>query len=366
MSWIAITDGARAMFNIRGMDVSPDDPGARGPAQPDEILPKGTLVVEWRSFGAQGTIRNILNFRRNQQWLRALRIRIDESDMLTLLIKQGQMRSVGRIACQKHSRDGMVRLTYTWDAPHRVAFLTLEHDKDRSITTRRINDPVPLPVNDIRTIVRNGGATELARELRLVAVSDRVEPVGFAAGIAEGTPVETPDGPVPVERLRLGDLVTTAASGSQPVRWISKRTVPTVGGFRPIRLRAPFFGLKTDVVVLPEQRVRLEHIEKEYMLGQDEVLLPAGHLADGTHARREGRRRLLTCYQVLLDVHDCLLHDGIWTESLFVDTAFRNREFLRISPLSGLSLSALPQHRDFSQANLTDFEARSLVASLNS
>ncbi len=188
--------------------------------------------------------------------------------------------------------------------------------------------------------------------------------MGFGVGIVAGTPVDTPGGPVPVERLRLGDMVTTATSGPRPVRWVGRRTVPALGSFQPVRLRKPFFGLAEDVSIAPDHRVRIDFAEAEYILGANEVLLPAAHLLNGKHARREGRTRLATYYQVLLDVHDCLLHAGVWAESLYVGTIARRPAVARSTVLADMPASAIPEHRAFSHHRLNDVEARSLAAAL--
>ena len=94
------------------------------------------------------------------------------------------------------------------------------------------------------------------------------------------------------------------------------------------------------------------------------MLLPAGRLVDGRQALAEGRHRLVTYYQVLLDVHDCLLHDGLWGESLFAGTIARRPELAQSTVLAEMPISAIPIHRSFAHTRLTDLETRNLVASL--
>ena len=100
------------------------------------------------------------------------------------------------------------------------------------------------------------------------------------------------------------------------------------------------------------------------MLGEDEVLLEAAHLASAKGARRAPGARLITYHQVLLDMHDCLLHDGLWSESLFVGAIARTPEIARSTVLAEMPSSAMPQHRRFACRRLSDFEARSLAAEI--
>jgi len=347
MSWIALTDLSQPVFNIRGIGVPADAPGARPPASVHEIMPTGTLMLELRAHGGGDGPWRFLNFERDRDWPREITAEITTDGRLVMAFRQGVVRSRAEIALPPIPRDGHLRVSYSWDAPRRSAFLTVEFLNDGRIFQARSVNPVPLPVGDIKAMIRNGHAT-------------RVD----GAGIAGDTPVETTDGPVSVDRLRLGDMVMTAGAGSQPVRWIVKHTVPAMGSFRPIRLRAPFLGLGRDVVVASRHRVRLDLTEAEYMLGDNEVLVPAVMLANGKHAKRETRHRLVSYYQILLDVHDCLLHDGLWGESLFLGAMARQPGLIANSALGALPVTALPVHRAFKRAKLSGLELRNLAASL--
>ena len=364
MSWIALTDLTKPVFNIRGIGVPADAPGARPSPAAHEILPTGTLMVEFAYHREADEPWTILDFGRHREWRREMRLAFVGRDRLRLSIRQGAARSHAEIAFPPPVRDSRVRVSFSWNAPRRSGRLTVECLDSGRLFQSEAPAPVPLPVADVKALMRNGRATTVDKAVRFLAVSDEIEPIGFGAGLAAGTPVETPDGPVPVDRLRLGDAVVTARSGPQRVRWIGRRTVPALGGLRPVRLRAPYFGLSKDLVVAPDHRVRIDLEEASYFTGQDELLIPASAVVDGTKARREARHRLVTYYQVLLDTHDCILHDGLWSESLFVGTIARQPELLRASVLADLPPSAIPSHRPLGRPELSDFQVRSLAASL--
>ena len=364
MSWIALSDLSNPAFNLRGIGVPRNAPRARGPMMQHEILPRGSLMIEFRANAEPDKPQSILNFRREYKWLREIRIALDAGGRITLEFLQGRARSQAVIDVTPPPRDTRCRLTYAWHAPQRVARLTVELIDEGRIFQTNAYDPVPIPAVDVKAIMRNGKATTVSKDVEFLAFSDEIEPIGFSNGIVGGTPVETTNGPVPVEKLRLGDMVVTATAGPQPVRWIGKRRVPALGGLRPVRVRAPFFGLSRDVLLAPAHRVRLGVAEAEYMLGEDEVLLAAGRLVDGRQALGEARQRLVTYHQILLDVHDCLLHDGLWAESMFVGTIARRPEMVKSTVLAEMPISAIPIHRSFAGTRLTDTESRNLVAAL--
>ncbi|MEZ5720733.1 MAG: Hint domain-containing protein [Paracoccaceae bacterium] len=364
MSWIALTDLASPAFNIRGIGVPRNTPRMRGPMERHEILPRGSMVIEFRANARPGEPQALLDFRRDFEWLREMRVGVEAGGRVTVEIGQGQVQSRAVLDMPPPPREARIRLTYAWHAPQRVSRLTVEMIDEGRIYQANGYDPLPLPAADTKAIVRNGRATTISKNVEFLAFSDEIEPIGFGNGIAGGTPVETTNGPVPVEKLRLGDMVLTATAGPQPVRWIGKRRVPALGGFRPVRVRAPFFGLSRDILLAPAHRVRLGVAEAEYMLGEDEVLMPAGRLVDGRHALGETRHRLITYHQILLDVHDCILHDGLWAESLFVGSIARREDMVLSTVLAEMPVSAIPIHRAFSRTRLADYETRNLVAAL--
>nr|WP_275116189.1 Hint domain-containing protein [Aliiroseovarius subalbicans] len=260
-------------------------------------------------------------------------------------------------------RETRLRLTYAWDAPARRGWISVENLDQETLYQAEFDAPVPLPVADAREIIANGDATRIGRETRYLALSDHVEPVGLSPGVAKGTPVETPTGPRLIERLRLGDLVTTA-TGHRPVRWITRREVPARGGFRPILIRAPYFGLSRDILVAPDHRVVVAGAEAEYLFGEDSVLVEARHLVDGQAVMRTAGGGTLWYYHVLLDTHECLTFAGLDGESLFVGAMGRAPEMIATTSLADMPSEIMPRHKAFAQPILSGYEARTLAASM--
>jgi hypothetical protein len=203
-----------------------------------------------------------------------------------------------------------------------------------------------------------GGAGQVfAPEIIFAALSDEIEPVGPMPTLLPNTPVATPWGYHDVGQLKRGDTVMTCNSGVVPVVHRISRTVPARGSFRPLRLRAPYFGLQQDIIVSPEHRLLIDGPEVEYLFGQEAVLVPARHLVNGFTAFAEAAGPTVCYTQLLLPRHETLLAAGTSLESLYVGRIRRQAGALSTSLLRGFDRSGLPEHGKPSHQVLRQFEA---------
>jgi hypothetical protein len=143
------------------------------------------------------------------------------------------------------------------------------------------------------------------------------------ACFAAGTRIATPDGPVAVEALRVGDHVMTVAGGAgsvaRPVRWIGRRGIDLErhadrARAEPIRIRKDAIAQgqpSRDLLVSPDHAVFL-----------DDALIPARLLVNGGSITRETAARQVVYYHVELDSHDVLYAEGLPVES-YLDTGGR-------------------------------------------
>lgn len=138
----------------------------------------------------------------------------------------------------------------------------------------------------------------------------------FTAGVR----IETPAGPIPVEALASGNLVTTRDNGAQPIRWIGTSERAAVGVLRPIRIRAGALGMglpQRDMMVSQQHRMLLASKIAERLTGSDEVLVPAKKLIGLPGIEIAEDVETVTYYHLLLDRHEILYAEGAPTESLF-------------------------------------------------
>lgn len=137
-----------------------------------------------------------------------------------------------------------------------------------------------------------------------------------------GTRLRTPRGEVPVEALKIGDLVVTNDGTAKAIRWIG-RTVfdrsgqtPWMEGVRPVRIAKDAIGAG-----LPHRDLFLSRGHLLYLNG---VLIPAGDLVNGrtiTIVHPDTDR--LEYYHIELDRHDVLLAEGLPCESLLASAESR-------------------------------------------
>ncbi len=138
-----------------------------------------------------------------------------------------------------------------------------------------------------------------------------------------GTQVLTPDGEVPVERLRPGDRVITRDHGAQPVRWVGITRLTPGPEMAPVLVRAGALGPgrpAKDLRVSPQHRLLLSGPEVALVAGASEVLVPAVHLVDGDSILREEVEGPVTYVHVMFDRHEVIWSEGQPSESFHPGT----------------------------------------------
>lgn len=129
-----------------------------------------------------------------------------------------------------------------------------------------------------------------------------------------GTMIRTPDGDVPVENLRPGDLVLTHDNGPQPVRWAGRRTVAAKGDLAPIRIQAGTFGSHGELMVSPQHRVLIRDNLAELLFGEAEVLVSAKDLVNDKSIRVLSGGKV-DYVHILFDQHQVIYSQDLATES---------------------------------------------------
>ncbi len=140
-----------------------------------------------------------------------------------------------------------------------------------------------------------------------------------------GTLITTAAGPVAIEDLKVGDMVTTLDHGEQPIRWIGSRTVnrdelSANPKLRPVRISVGALGngLPTrDLIVSRQHRVLARSNIARRMFNTSEVLIPAHKLVgmDGIDIVEDATE--VTYIHLLFARHEILFSEGAATESLY-------------------------------------------------
>lgn len=189
-----------------------------------------------------------------------------------------------------------------------------------------------------------------------------------------GTLIRTARGLVPVEALRIGDLVVTLDKGLVPLRWIGQRDLSAQylrhsPDLHPVRIEAGALGgghPARDLVVSPEHRVVVAGAVVQLCVGEYEVLVAAKDLVGQpgiTQVMPDG----VSYIHIMFDAHHIIDSDGAWTESFqpsnltinAIDRAAR-AEILALFP----ELAQAKGRRAFASARpvLAAHEIRSLLA----
>jgi hypothetical protein len=149
---------------------------------------------------------------------------------------------------------------------------------------------------------------------------DRPEAPEVLAAYASDTRIDTPDGPRPAGSLVAGEVVTTLANGSRPLRWVGRRPVTALEmlahpGLRPVEFAPGAIGNDRPLVVSPQQRMLIDDWRAAVYFGEDRVLVSAQALVDDHSARLVLPEVGLDYVVLLCDRHEVLLAEGALSES---------------------------------------------------
>lgn len=140
-----------------------------------------------------------------------------------------------------------------------------------------------------------------------------------------GARILTPHGPVPIQNLRLGQLVRTDSGGDQPIRWIGCRAFSATEiranpKLAPVRILAGALGAglpARDLLVSRQHRMLVQSPIARRMFGQDQVLIPAIRLTALPGIFVDDAIPGVEYFHLLFDQHRIVFAEGAPTESLF-------------------------------------------------
>ena len=358
MAWIAIMDRGCGQFDARGLDHPPETCATR--VAPEVLLRRGTLMIE-AQFSAQPHPQTLLSFRHGMPHSGGFSLRALPRGGVVLAQNLGQDLRHCTIEQRDDSRADRVRICYSWDCDIGQARMSLEHLDTGECLSVRMADPHPMPLANLKMVTLAPSLREIDGDVRYVAIADHIHPLGPMPGICATVPIATPEGPRPISQLRRGDQVLTACGKTAPVLQALRLTVPARGAFRPIRLRAPYYGLTEDIHLAPQERLILSGSDVEYLFGTESVLLPTQHLVDQTSAFRAKSATLVTYHHLLLPRHQAVMAAGCPIESLYIGRLRRKARDLRESVLNHCDPQTLPEHAKPVWPVLRPYEAITLA-----
>ncbi|MEJ8563214.1 Hint domain-containing protein [Yoonia sp. GPGPB17] len=162
--------------------------------------------------------------------------------------------------------------------------------------------------------------TEVGPDDSLGAIVDNIE---ILVCFAQDTRIETPDGPVLVQDLRVGDMVQTLR-GPKRLRWIGRRRLVQSDlakndRFRPVRITAGALGRdlpSADLLVSRQHRMMIDSPVAKRMFGAANVLVSAIRLTELPGIFIDEDVDELTYFHLLFDDHQVVFANDAPSESL--------------------------------------------------
>jgi hypothetical protein len=361
MAWIGVSTRDEFRFALGGLGRDAGlSPLARGPGPGSAMLTQGTILVE-AEMPLDDRAVTLLAWRRKMPWPSTFALRALPGRGIVMVLTQGDRVLHATLPHVTQTQGERIHVSYCWNAPARQGRLALKLAGTLRIYTVDVPAPPPIPLADLRAIVASPHEREIDDETQFIAVSDLVEPVGPQTSLSLHAPVLTVDGYRPAGKIAAGDVIRSIDGRLLPVLAAVRRTVPAYGSFAPVVLRAPYFGLREDVLVAPDQRLVIGGSEVEYLFGQEYVLVPARHLVNGTAAMHGTGSPTVTYVQLILPHHAALIVAGTPMESMFLGRIRRKPDVLAQTLLAGLDRDLLPEHAQTSYQVLRQVEAITLA-----
>lgn len=341
MTWVGLCDRDGGVFAPQGLDAGPAAACVMD-SHPDALLTCGTLMIEvplpevarpWPLFG----------FTHTYPWARQFILYAGVDGQIGVAQSAGDEVRSARVSLEASHIGDAVRISYAWDCARGFARLGVEIPGQPVPIYAHLKRPMPLRIGDLRGAIEGAAGRIMAPAVIYAALSSKMLPLGPWSSIAPGSYVATPDGPQPIGTLVPGSLVTTP-EGPVPVLHVIRARLPARGSFAPVHLRAPYLGLREDVVLGPDQRLLIEGSVVEYMFSQEAVLVPARHFVDGTIARFSTAQPLADYVQLILPQHAALQVAGVWTDSLYLGRLRRSDADLAQTCLADAERAVVPEH----------------------
>jgi hypothetical protein len=203
--------------------------------------------------------------------------------------------------------------------------------------------------------------------------TDPFQPITIIC-FADGTLIDTPNGPVPVEQLRPGDMVVTRDSGPLPLRWVGRRVLsPDVlkmqPNLRPIQVAQDTFGAglpASDLTLSPNHRLMLSDWRVEMLFGEPDVLVAVRMLQDNGNISVADAPRGIAYNHLLFDRHEIVFANAMPSESLYPGPVALNAlDDAALSEIRAIFPEALDESVDVgppARRILREFEANALAA----
>lgn len=200
-----------------------------------------------------------------------------------------------------------------------------------------------------------------------------VDPNATIVCFVEGTLLETETGKQQVEALSKGDMILCADLQFRPIKWVgstivNSETLAARPHLQPIKINQHAFALNRpsrDLYVSPQHRILVKGFDLELLFGEQEALVAAKHLVNGTSISIHTDSADVEYFHILFDTHQIVYSEDLETESFFPGDAARTaldqdvqNELLELFPELGQNSAA---YGEICKPVLKSFEGRALT-----
>jgi hypothetical protein len=329
---------------------------------PDAMIETGALVIEapLPSDLRAATILEVASLHPKPS---LLRIQSIPGEGFSVLLSSGSHVFHALISHTLQARVDSFRLTLNWDAGTGGGLLSIEHPgDDAALFTRELAGCIEMPGALILGALSEMRSSSVLQNLSYIGFHKGPLSIGPTPTLDYHTPVLTPQGYRKVGAMQPGDTVLSSSGDIVPVLGVFKKVTPAFGSNAPVRLRAPYFGLQSDLVMAGTQRLIVGGSDVEYTFGRDTVLIPAQHLINGTAAIAQPTTGTMTYFQLLLPLGEAFFASELSLESLFIGRLRRRKDIFEYTTLAALPRNLLPEHAATVSQILRPFEAVTLAA----
>ncbi len=295
---------------------------------------KGTFVISWSQTeldGLSAAPMECLTVGAAWMWHgEAVRVdgpsnllRLDQSDDSTNIRKRAA-RTVRRLVGAAVQNKTDLASVEVEDPTTDSAFVVTDGRKSYMVTVIEVapgSHPLLMFVDDVPP--RSVDLWVVHQSMALLPRQTTLKQGGGVICFTPGTRISTPDGAIPVEKLREGDRIQTRDNGTEEIMWIGSRRMTGARFFvmpklRPIRIGAGALGIERpdqELLVSPDHRMLVRGPAARTLFNTSEVLVPASELVNGTSVSVDLKAREITYIHLLLPSHQILWANGVETES---------------------------------------------------
>lgn len=352
MGWLALWDRASGFVPLS----DPEQLTTKG----DRLLAQGSLMVEFQLPDGPSP-RPLLAFAQSGIWpLRLALTGLPNGAVSFVLDQLGQVAHHVFAGCDA-SRVETLRLVYAWDAPHGWGRISLECLSTGQLQIQPVARPKPWRVADLLAVLHPNNACRSRREVSLLGLSDRPEPIGPQPGLPGDLQVSTTEGDRPICDLRPGDKILTEDGRDVPLIAAVSHRVLMAGTAHPIQLRAPYLGARQNVTLSAAQRLLVRGAEVTYLFGTSAALVRAGDLPMPFAVQGIAAPKVDRLWQLVLPMGEPFQAAGLWIPSLTFAALRHAPDQIAASLAAELPTSQIRRQNSASYPCLGSFDAETLL-----